>query len=236
MKSKKNDLQRKVCYICGKEGANSKDHVPPKGIFLKEIRSVGDDLLTVPAHAKCNSGCSKDDKYFQFFLSIPGYWQNENARQLWKDKIYPGIQKKEDALFKKQILSNMKPIKLRSETGIDLGDTATINLDAKRINGVIERIVRGIYYHTTGFIMPLQNTVRVELLTLGAGESLGGLNSLKHTKSFGEGTFQYKWDVTLESRTTAFFWLSFFNALEFAAFALDLNEYEAWQNKKHMEE
>ena len=55
------------CVYCG-EASQTKDHVPPRGIFGDAVPS-GVNLITVPACIACNSGYSADDTYFRDFLS-----------------------------------------------------------------------------------------------------------------------------------------------------------------------
>ena len=59
------------CYICGKGGADSKDHIPPKGIFPKDLRGkLRGNLITVPAHSECNNSFKLDDANFGISLSL----------------------------------------------------------------------------------------------------------------------------------------------------------------------
>jgi hypothetical protein len=58
------DIENGVCYLCGNEGVDSRDHVPPKAVLPKKYRSEGEDLITVPAHQRCNREWKNDDEYF----------------------------------------------------------------------------------------------------------------------------------------------------------------------------
>jgi len=217
----KKQYSKKCCYICGKFGANSKDHVPPQGIYLKELKNIGNDLMTVPAHSQCNGGFSKDDEYFRFFLSIPSYWTNETARKLWKSKVISGLHKLEATIFRKSLLSLMEPVEIKTKSGIILGKSEQIKIDAERIDRIIERIVRGIYYYETKTIMPLTNQFQINFIepkdNFLRNNSLFGFKE----KIFGGDTFKFWWKKFDEPTSTSAFSLSFFNSVEFLVFSFD---------------
>ncbi len=231
MAIKMNDRQNKICYICGKPGAKTKDHIPPKNIYLKHLRSIGDDLITVPAHEECNGKYSKDDEHFRFFLSIPGYWNSEHARELWDNEIYRGLQKPEAKKFKKYIISLMEPIELKSPSGIYLGDSAMIKIDSIRIENVIERIARGVFYHEMGNIMPLDNKLIIHYLDPKFSQERGALPQLTKSKTFADETFRYWWNFAEDSPTSGFFWFTFFDAVDFAVLAFAKAD---WDKRPHL--
>jgi len=47
----------KRCYLCGKAKPDSKDHIPPRGVFPKVPKG---NLITVPAHRTCNNEYSQN--------------------------------------------------------------------------------------------------------------------------------------------------------------------------------
>ncbi|MDF2477577.1 MAG: hypothetical protein K0S24_3060 [Sphingobacterium sp.] len=95
------DIERKVCFICGEGKADSVDHVPPKNLFLPKYRSMGENLITVPAHRECNNGTSKDDEYFRFCLLTQAMWTSELAKELWDEKYKVRIHDPNKAGYKK---------------------------------------------------------------------------------------------------------------------------------------
>jgi hypothetical protein len=221
-----NDIKKKRCYLCGENEADSRDHIPPKNIFLPKLRGKGEDLITVPAHSKCNGAYSKDDEYFRFFLSIPGYWNDENARELWKTKIFQSLQKPKANRYKQYLLALIKPIQLFSPSGIYLGESAQIKIDSKRINRVVERIARGIFYKEKKSIMPLETVLEIVYLRPQAKNIRDKILHLANPKSFANGSFLYWWNYAQDSPTTCIFWFTFFNSIDFAVFSFDRMEWE----------
>ena len=86
--SKKRRRSR-LCYLCGKAGADSRDHVPPRGIFPKLPRG---NLITVPAHEACNKAFSEDDEAFRNAI-ISASWRSEAGRQAWDEQVLTSFAK-----------------------------------------------------------------------------------------------------------------------------------------------
>src|SRR5271155_3164440 len=70
-----------VCYICGGQAPDSRDHVVPY-CFFKSPRPA--NLLTLPAHYTCHN--CLDDEYARDLLSGLGSDGSGIAKELWKTK------------------------------------------------------------------------------------------------------------------------------------------------------
>jgi hypothetical protein len=46
----------KLCYLCGKPNPDTREHIPPRGIFSKKPTG---QLITVPVHETCNNKFSQ---------------------------------------------------------------------------------------------------------------------------------------------------------------------------------
>ncbi len=72
----------KRCYLCNGE-ADTKDHVPPKGLFPQPRPS---NLITVDCCYRCNQKFTQIDEEFRVFVSMPinrsreGHW-------IWQQKV-----------------------------------------------------------------------------------------------------------------------------------------------------
>ena len=53
-----------VCVLCSARPADTKEHIPPKGFFLKMPR----EYLAVPACRECNGSTKLEDEYLRHFL------------------------------------------------------------------------------------------------------------------------------------------------------------------------
>jgi hypothetical protein len=118
----------------------------------------------------------------------------------------------------------MEPVEIKTKSGIFLGKSEQIIIDADRIDRVVERIVKGIYYFETKVIMPLSNQFQINFIepkdNFLRNNSLFGFKE----KTFGRDTFKYWWKKVEEPTTTSVFSLSFFNSVDFLVFSFDEND------------
>jgi len=220
------DLKNRICYICGEPNADSDDHVPPKNIFLPEKRNQGEDLIKVPAHIKCNQMYSMDDEYFRIFVNVPGFWNNKDAQELWKSKIYSSLQRPEAKKFKRSILSALKPVDLFTKAGIFLGKSAKINIDSERVERVIERTSRGIFYKETECVLPLDTVFEIILIKPEESNIFGRSNHLSPIKNFANNSFIYRWSRAIDNNNSGIFWFIFYESVEFVVLFFDKYEWE----------
>jgi hypothetical protein len=69
--------------LCGSQQKLTREHVPPKGLFLKPLPS---NLVTVPCCFQCNNSYSKDDEYFRLAVSSL-INANRIGKLVWKDRV-----------------------------------------------------------------------------------------------------------------------------------------------------
>jgi len=159
-----------VCYLCGKPGANSKDHVPPKGL-LPESQYGQYQRLTVPAHRECNSSTSDDEEYVRDLLimeaealDLPKH--EKLTPRVWRSWARPGGFKRY-----KSIVNTAVPVILKTESGIYAGKAIGVRPDVERIRSVGRKIAQGMIYHDAGAIvdvaqMPLSVLEKREIAEL----------------------------------------------------------------------
>ena len=86
-----------TCIYCG-EIANTRDHVPPKGLIRKINR---ENLWTVQSCRNCNNDASYDEEYFRLMI-VGTLCHTEEAEELFDGPITRSMKKrpeKEDWLF-----------------------------------------------------------------------------------------------------------------------------------------
>jgi hypothetical protein len=143
-----------LCAICGERVASTRDHVPPRGVFEKPPPV---NLITVPACAECNNGSSKDDELFKAYLGLrvgdkapAGFQRNvrrtfDKNRRLWRD-----------------VVTKLEPVTLLSATGLVVGKADRLLWDGKEHDRVIERIIRGLYFHHYKQVLGNRVSLRVQ--------------------------------------------------------------------------
>jgi hypothetical protein len=147
MPSEQGRLRGKTCFFCGAP-ATGFDHVPPRAFFPKAkdlpagMPSVRTNLITVPACDSHNGDYSTDDEIASLVLRLT-HQANPLAQQDFVKKGIRAIDRSKglvDALFKSINVYQLP----------DGREIPTMEFDAARVNGVMERIARGLYFHTFG--------------------------------------------------------------------------------------
>ena len=145
--------KKRLCYLCGKPGADTKDHIPPRGIFPK---NPSGQLITVPAHRKCNNQFSKDDEWIRNFI-IAVSWKSPKAQEAWKEQVLPSWEKNPGAkkAFQQRLISiGVKdPLSgtITKQTGVKIGKAI--------MNPQIARWTRGLFYDR--FKRPIPGNIKV---------------------------------------------------------------------------
>lgn len=146
MKIKQENRHQHRCYLCN-DVATTRDHVPPIGLFPKPRPK---NLITVPACQICNEKNSLHDEYFRLVVatsspSIP-------ASQLLHQRILPRMRRRPAIVI--DLMKSMYWAEVKSKEGIHLGRARAFPADEPRIQAVIEKIIRGLYYHHKRQILP----------------------------------------------------------------------------------
>lgn len=153
------------CVYCGQKASLTSDHIPPKNLFPKPRPS---NLITVPACHNCNQSASKDDEYLRLMLVMrEDVFEQPAAADIWK-KTFKGLKRPESLTFTKNILKSISRKPAYTDSGIFNGNKASYNVDFSRLDAVVERIIRGLFYHHSGYRLPethLPKSFAVEGLT-----------------------------------------------------------------------
>ena len=146
------DMKSDICYLCGKVGADSKDHVPPKGL-LPESQYGKYQRITIPAHRTCNSAASGDEEYVRDLLIMEAEALNLPKHELITTKVWrawarPGGFKRYSSIIKTAV-----PVGLVTGSGLYAGRAIGVQPDVDRIKSVGRKIVKGIIYYDAGALI-----------------------------------------------------------------------------------
>lgn len=147
-----------TCVICGECDGTTRDHVPPKAIFPKPRP---DNLVTVPACSKCNNGQSDNDDLFKVFLSMQAAGNNEIARRLFQEKTVRTLKRNQSLLA--AIQKEAKEIEVLNNQG-QLETRTGVLWDSVAHDAVIERTIRGLYFHHWESPVPSDTRLSVQWL------------------------------------------------------------------------
>ena len=193
------------CYLCGAL-ATTKDHIPPLGLFPKPRPS---NLVTVPACLACNRDRSLDDEYFRLMVAV-GSRDSPQSITLLHQRIIPHMRKTPALIM--EFLKSVRKVDIHSEGGIYLGKAPVFKIDRPRVQAVIDKIVRGLFFkHTNrrlaaGYIVedylyhpkvekPLQDVIiELPLVNIGDGS-----------------TFSYRYHISDTNESESFWFLMFYN-------------------------
>lgn len=196
------------CYLCGSV-ADTRDHVPPKGIFEGPLPST---LITVPACRACNIAASKDDEYFRWWI-LTASSENKTAARLIRDKVVRGFKRKPKLL--NEIWKGAKPrVDIFSPGGIYLGYRPAFEYDRNRIVGVVRRIIRGLYLSVSGCVLKDGYSVDVELNPEPSEVWLNRIYRLP-LRNIGNGAFSFRHVLTGAKESSASVWFLMFYGQKF---------------------
>lgn len=149
--------RNRICYLCGKTGADSKDHVPPKGLLPAGSNDY--QRITVYAHRLCNSNESEDEEYLRDLL-LPEAIQygfsdaEETYQKVWRAWSKPAGWKRYKEFMKTAI-----PLTTQTSSGIYTGKAVGVIPDEKRVISVARKIVKGIVFYDASAIVPSSDIV-----------------------------------------------------------------------------
>ncbi len=143
-----------VCAYCGKETPETSDHIPPKGMFSRPHPS---DLLTVPCCEICRPGWSNDDEYFRALVLSCDNLQADPRTERVTASVLRSLTKPSKKGFAKMMGDSLTIAELFTSSGLFVGTRPGIKVDSDRIEKVLVRILRGLFYHEFRVPVPVDH-------------------------------------------------------------------------------
>ena len=193
-----------ACYICGRSGADTQDHVIPQSFFPRPRPTT---LITLPAHYSCHNRLGEE--YVRAGLA-----ESKPAMQLNEGPAGRALRRNEP--LKRDLRASMiRRIELRSPAGLIVEHAPGVRLDTARFYPLMEKIVRGLYTHHRDKILPVD--VR---FNWAINEALvGGKAALFEEAGIGlvfPGVLEYRYGVATDGKTvTTIWWLRFYGGTAF---------------------
>ena len=179
--------------------------MPPQGIFPDPKPT---DLITIPACSVCNSASKLDDEYFRWLVAT-GSYGSEDALALIKKRIILKFRRRPALL--RQIMKGATRVDVHSEGGIYLGRQPAFLFDRSRIQVVIDKTVRGLYYHERGIALPTNAIVGSFVLNPIFHDKFKEVICSLPLRDVGDGVFSYRYWVSNETPEESFWLLMFFD-------------------------
>lgn len=224
--SREEPSKKRVCIYCG-ERADTVDHVPPRNIF--DDKEPPPNLITVPACFVCNNGAAKDDEYFRDAIVMrEDAGEHPVAAALWDNKVHRAIKRAKDKGFATPILKDVK-LRSRLTSGGIYVTEPVYGVETARIERVLNRIVKGLFYHELRRRLPSDYTVGAIMvgadsfhkdkdgtLTDEIKDLYEQMNSTPWKPTGGlDSTFGYKFNISSDDENTAFVFMVFYGQLVF---------------------
>lgn len=156
-----------VCALCGKTSPVTREHVPPKNLYLPPRPR---NTITVPVCEPCNHGYHLDDEYFRVYVAT-GAKPNTRLARLWKERVVGssfvrggGLKGRLNDDRDKVVRHHLTVEPMRTFDDKVLGDEwlpLVLPFTASRIEAVVEKIVRCLHFSLYG--SPLSKCARVEV-------------------------------------------------------------------------
>jgi hypothetical protein len=198
------------CVYCGrKELRLTKDHVPPKCLFLRPRPQ----LITVPACHGCNDSFKLDYEYFRIAVTAEAAYRDETATELWSNRIAPRMGQG----LRRTLLANMRPVEMRSSAGLIQERAIGIPYERRRIDRVVERIVRGLLWH---HYHSRPAAVRFEVFYKPDLQPIQDLLCSIAFNSIGGNAIRYRHSVTMEDPNSSIWGLQFYRHIHFLVLVL----------------
>jgi hypothetical protein len=131
---------KRICYLCGVEGATTKDHIPPRGIFPKEPKG---QLITVNAHKHCNEKFQQDDELFRNVIIAASNRTNE-GKKAWEEQVVSSWKSNPGA--KKDLNNLLIPSYVHDIKNNFFIPCQDLGLDYELFKRQIIRWTRGLYF------------------------------------------------------------------------------------------
>jgi hypothetical protein len=130
-----------TCVFCGRRRKLTRDHIPPKCLWLRGTRPS--NLITVPACKSCNLGTSGDDEYLRLVLVA----NREAAVHHAAKNLWPSVIRSLNRPVARAFFETVHEVELVSQGGLILGKTSAAMVDRDRLQRVLAKIIRGLFWH-----------------------------------------------------------------------------------------
>lgn len=205
------------CAICGIRDATGRDHVPPRNIFPKPWPS---NLITVPACEECNNRSSPNDEEFRVSLSLLAGSESPETRALWKEGALRTLRR--NRKLHREVLRRFVKVDVKSPGGIYLHTADAVMVPKKGIHSVLQRTIRGLYFHHFGECLGERARCDVKQYEDPAqidDELLRLIRGLQ-THSIANGLFRYRYDRAGDEPLASIWLMMFHNQVPIIGYTM----------------
>ena len=208
-----------LCIYCQTNPIETRDHVPPEGVFKKPRPS---NLITVPSCEKCNKGFCGDDDYFQNLALEWDASESRGGRDI-AEKRLRSMKRKEGRGIWEPFFAKVRPVEVYSPGGLYLANSLEFSLDTNRLIRTVNRIIRGLYFEFTKVPLPLgayNRSMLYETYIEQHKDDAAAIEFIQFIPQLpgrivGEDTFEVRYYVPDPDRHRSFWYLEFYRRFAF---------------------
>ncbi len=158
-------------------------------------------------------------------------YEQPAAAEVWK-ATFRGLKRPESLAFTKNILKSVSRVPAYTESGIFAGNKAAYDVNFSRLDAVVERIIRGLFFYHSGYRLPdthLPKSFAAEGLTDPKfwlePEMRKPIEvvSLQPANFLGDGVFGYKFVRLADDLDSSIWLMSFYLSVFFVGFTYKKN-------------
>jgi hypothetical protein len=139
------------CVYCGRLGPTTDDHIPSEALFAKDDRR---NLIKVPSCIRCNNKAAKEDEYFKLVLTLNGEVFDHPDVQKVLPSVLRSLHNPHNRDIKIELLKTLRRTNPRTPGGLLLPAKPMFVARADRVERVIERVTKGLFFHEKGYRLP----------------------------------------------------------------------------------
>ena len=209
-----------LCIYCGQAQAETLDHVPPKCLFTEPRPS---NLYTVPCCAACNASFGLDDEYFRTALAFRWDVSDHPAAPAIRDKALRATERARG--FRHLFTHTLEDAPIVTHGDLYVEEGGRFEVDIERINRMLARIVRGLYYKKLGTALATSHDVTIipdEILEQSDVRLRNEILTAwqphvqEEPETFGNETFLFFWYVDIVKSQTCWLLVFFSRGIFFA--------------------
>lgn len=194
-----------LCVICGQRDAVTRDNVPPGGIFPPPRPS---DLVRVPACRPCNNGTSALDERFRVYLGLHVSRFGGRATRLYEEARRS---LRHNRRLRREVLASVRPAHLATDHGVIYERGFRILWDSQAHDTIVEKTIRGLYYHHFHDI--LGPRVKVDVYWFRSlSKELAEMSNVWLANRVGQGDFIYRFGRAEDSPLDSVWIFEFYGA------------------------
>lgn len=144
------------CAYCGILGQLTVDHIPPDCLF--DRRPL--DIVEVPSCWRCNNDASRDDEYFKTMMVLKDRAGSHPGAAAIRDSVFRGLNHPRKIGFARALVRSIREVPVRTAAGLHAGTATAFDVDLARLDRVVERVTKGLFWRHRGHRLPEDFAVR----------------------------------------------------------------------------